>query len=197
MLEPLEGVVTQAWRPERRWRIWAAGLAALLVVGGAVATIPTLGWLRSYAPLQNDGGGPATRPFPRMLQNDSATGRMIVVEPGSYQYLYSFVNYGRWPVTMDHFDVDPATGLSVESFDVFPLRGSSHGVTVVGPGRIKFAHYGFADLRFRFRASCRSIPAGGYRVPLQELRVRYRYLRFFARSQRLWLYDRITVRCAG
>lgn len=183
----------------RRWRARVAGLVALAAVAAAVATIPLLAWVRSYEPLASNGGGPATRAFPRFLRSSEPglgfEGRMAVVGPGSFAYVYFISSDGRWPVTVDRVDVDPASGLSVESVRPLGRPYSGGGVTAVGRSKLRFARRSDAQLVVRFRADCSVIPAGGYGAPVEVLRFRYRYLRFFSRSQYIPVDDRITLHC--
>jgi hypothetical protein len=180
----------------------AAGAVVVVAIGLAAAVL----WLRTYAPL--DGRG-AYAPGPGLGAVSApalGSGGKEVFFP-AYQrgrpFFASFTlhNGGRFAVKVEAMEAPGATSapsvaagtlLTPDSLSTAGVAGHTH------PFRpLTLAPGDSAVLVARFALAC---PAGGGRVPAvftDSLRLRYRYLHWFERTQEVRLPFAVTLRCVG
>lgn len=160
-----------------------AGLVlTVVVVAVATAAVGLLLWLRTYAPLR------ATRPFEPgagvgayVAPTFGSGGKPVFIptyaKPHDFTTRFVLANTGRFAVDVVGFDDEngPITPLSVAPE---PRIGARQTLA----------------LNVRWRLDC------GVRkdeVAVDELRVRYRYLSSFTRTQTVELPFAVTLRCSG
>ena len=175
--------------------------AAIVVTAVAVGTIVL--WLRSYAPI--DAGTGSFAPGPgvgAVIQPAAGSGGKVVFFP-SYRRGRTFLasltlhNSGHFAVTVE--------GLSRQTPQPAPWIGADalfttdsltlQGLRTFQP--ISLAAGDTAVVVARFHPYC---PAGSAKVPAvftDRLALRYRYLRWFTRSQTISLPFAVTLRCVG
>jgi hypothetical protein len=192
-------MLQRAW-----WTPVRIGIAtsAVLLVAAAATGLGLFLWVRSYAPLDTPAGS-SPRPARALpvLGGGAAFGLFeshYLVHPGSVTIEVSLGNEGRWAVDVDQVRAVPAAPqqfavarivLDARTYDARPLPARGWKIHIAPHGR-------GADPSFTFRVRCpANQPRDTYSVPLLGLRVHYRYLRFFSRSQNVQLAFPVTLRC--
>jgi hypothetical protein len=176
----------------------AATIRAVALVAVAAATFV---WLRSYAPLASDSyqfPQPArqARPLPPDTEQDS---RPYVVSPGLVTLGAGLYNDGRWPVEVDGLGLAPTQrGMFVvariairRNPRLLPLRALPTQGWKVRIKRSSFEEW----FTVTFRARCAGQPPGTFSAPITHLRVHYRYLGSFARSEDVQLGAPMMLAC--
>lgn len=160
-----------------------AGLVLIVVVVAAgVATLGLVLWLRTYAPLD------ATRPFEPgpgvgayVAPTFGSGGKPVFIpaytKPHVFTTRFVLANTGRFAVDVVGFDNEngPVTPLAVEPEPRIEARQT-------------------LALNVRWRLDC---GARNDEIAVDELRVRYRYLSLFTRTQTVALPFAVTLRCSG
>ncbi len=185
----------------------ALKLAALAVAGLALVVALALAgvviWLRTYAPLDADGAfspGPGLRAAIRPAPGSGGKQVLVPSYRAGVPFLASFTlhNGGRFAVTVE--GLEPAPDEAPPSVEAVGLLTPASVATTapVGPTQpfqpLTLASGDTAVLVARFRLACHG-PAAA--VSTDALRLRYRYLRWFERTQTLPLPFAVTLRCAG
>ena len=200
------GLLPASLRPLRVLKLAALGLAALVVVAAAAAAAVVL-WLRTYAPLDGSGGEVAPGPgVGAVIQPAVGSGGKEVFFP-AYRNGRTFVasftlhNGGRFAVTVEGLvPAQPETPPWIGPVELLTTESVSPGAPVANtkPFRpLRLAAGDSAVVVARFRPLC---PAGHTRVPsvyADSLTLRYRYARWFERTQRISLPFAVTLRCVG
>jgi hypothetical protein len=202
----VDGLTHVQLRPLRLLKLAALGLAALVVVLAAAAAAVVL-WLRTYAPLDANGGNVAPGPgVGAVIQPAVGSGGKQVFFP-AYRRGRTFVasftlhNGGRFAVTVDGLvPARPETPPWIGPVELLTTESVSPGAPVANtkPFRpLRLAAGDTAVVVARFRPLC---PAGHTRVPSvysDSLRLRYSYARWFSRTQTVSLPFAVTLRCVG
>src|SRR5262245_60339002 len=183
-------------RPISRRALWLAALGVLLAapVGTAIALLV---WIRSYTPLHISGGG-VSGPATEVPADDSSfvDWRIFLVRPGVQGLQFYLDEDGRWPVTLDGIEIGPSPQgdhfvprtVQLQTSDGKLEPPMSEGWTQ------RVGRHDLTPLYVRFNVDCRGLPHGSF-TPVTQLRVHYRYLRFFKRTQTIPLYDHLTLAC--
>jgi hypothetical protein len=188
-VEGTQAVEARARHPYRTAAIVATALAVVVALAGAALYV----WLGSYAPL-DAGGGFAPGPGLAMPTN-GASGKTSFVPAGerrTFDTAFTLRNTGRFTVTVHGVADDASTGLRP-----LGLLGTDSATASADPGHI---HH-LRELRVGPGDSAIlvvrwSVPCGG-RTSEDALRLRYRYLSLFERTQRVTLPFAVTLRCGG
>ena len=154
-------------------------VAVLIVAAGGVYL-----WLRTYAPL--DAAPPIT-PGAGLGADVEPTfgsgGKRVLIpayRPGrSFDTTFTVHNGGRFAVTLR--GVDPAGG---------PVAAT----TLVGPVPVRLDPHDSALVTVRWRLRC---GPGTAQASSDRVRLRYRYLSSFTRTQAVVLPFAVTLRCSG
>lgn len=168
------------------------GTAVAVVV---VATLLGLSlWLRAYAPLDGRAGG-TFAPGPGLGADVEPTfgsgGKPVYIpayrKGGSFDATFTLHNTGRFGVTV--------TGLAGEA------TGPLAPAAVLDPGRrrpisdLRIDPHETALVDVRWRLDCR--PGTPHEVSSDRVRLRYRYLSLFTRTESVELPFAVTLRCSG
>jgi hypothetical protein len=179
----------------------AQATGAVLLVATAATALGLFLWVRSYAPLYTSGGRypqPArgVRPLSLGIKEDV---QAYVVRPGSMTLAVDVSSNGRWPVRIDDLALAPAAD-GVFVAERVAIRRNPRFLalrTLPASGwkvRLERDSLG-QQFTLTFRARCVGLPRGTYSPPVTQLRLHYRYLRFFARSQDVPLVKPIVLAC--
>jgi len=187
-------------------RLAAVFLAALVVVAAA-AVLAVVLWLRSYAPLE--AAAAAAEPGPgvgAVIQPAVGSGGKEVFFPAyrrgkSFVASFTLSNGGHFAVTVEGLVparpepppwIGPVELLTTESVSAGAPVASTHPFQP-----FELAAGDSAVLVARFQPLC---PSGHARVPAvfaDSLRLRYRYARWFQRTETVSLPFAVTLRCVG
>lgn len=199
--------VSQA-RPQAARALKLAGLVAgAATVAVAVCTAAAFLWLRTYAPLDTDAGVFAPGPgVGAVIQPAVGSGGRRVFFPAYRRgrpFLASFTlqNHGRFGVEIlgvDPLAADPPPSVDATGLLATDSVSSDAPVGHTHPFRpFALATGDTAVLVASFRLAC---PRTDGRVPsvfADTVRLRYRYLRWFERTQTVALPFAVTLRCVG
>jgi hypothetical protein len=177
----------------------------VIVVGIAVAAVLYL-WLGSYAPLRTldtayapgPGIGTDVEPVP------GSGGRPVFFPTAGrkrFDTAFTLRNSGRFPVTV--------TGLSKSTPGPAPWLGpeellaTTSSIPSADPGdllpfgTLRIDAGDTATVVVRFALHCKGATAGAPDVYVDAVRLRYRYLSLFTRTQTVRLPFAVTLRCFG
>jgi hypothetical protein len=202
----VDGLANEGLRPLRMLKLAGVVLAALVVVAAAVTGAAAL-WLRTYAPLEALDGGFAPGPgVGAVILPAVGSGGKEVFFPTfrkgkSFVASFTLHNSGHFAVTIEGIvaakpDAPPWIGpvelLTTDSV----TTGAPVGHT--SPFRpLTLSAGDTAVLVARFQPLC---PAGNRRLPgvySDSLVLRYSYVRWFTRTERISLPFAVTLRCVG
>jgi hypothetical protein len=184
------------------WRRGAVIAGVALLVAFVATALGLFFWVRSYAPLYSFGGSAfptpsrGVRPISLGIEEDNAA---YIVRPGPVTLSVDVSNAGRWPVKIEGVELSGAPdGMSVERVAV-RRNGSSlgrqtlprSGWSVPLGGR----KYWGQEFTVTVDARCDGLPRGTYSAPVREMRFRYRYLRYFTRTQDVPLVAPMVLAC--
>jgi hypothetical protein len=175
----------------------AAG-GAVLVLAGAAAILFL--WLRGYAPLEARG---AYAPGPRLAADvepvTGSGGKPVFVpayrRPGeTFDTAFTVHNSGRFAVTLLGFEPDagtsrPAAAGLFRTDAPNPVPGRLHPFR-----RLRLDPDDTATVVVRWRLDCSTEKTSTFS---DAVRLRYRYLSLFTRTERIRLPFAVTLRCAG
>jgi hypothetical protein len=175
--------------------------AAVAVVG--VAVLALFLWLRTYAPLSALQGG-TFGPGPGLgadVEPTFGSGGKTVFIPAyvrgrPFNTSFTIENTGRFAVTLTGIRSSREGAISADRLFATDDAGSA------APSHL----HPFADLRIapkdsvivavRWHLDCTNMTKGG-EATTDHVRLRYRYLSMFSRSQSLELPFAVTLRCSG
>ena len=202
----MEGIAHQGLRPARLLKLAGVFLAALVVVLAAAAAAIVL-WLRTYAPLDANAGAVAPGPgLGAVIQPAAGSGGKEVFFPAyrkGRSFLASFTvrNTGHFSVTLEGLEpAAPGTPPWIGPVQLLTTDSVSAGAPVAHTrpfARFRLTSGDSAVVVVRFRPLC---PAGHRTVPpvyTDTVRLRYRYARWFTRTQSVTLPFAVTLRCVG
>lgn len=182
---------------------FAGVLLAAAIVVTAIAVGAIVLWLRSYAPFDADTGSFAPGPgVGAVIQPAAGSGGKVVFFP-AYRRGRTFLasltlhNAGHFAVTVEGLSPQtPQPPPWIGADDLFTTDSLTlQGLRAFQP--ISLAAGDTAVVVARFRPSC---PVGSTRVPTvftDRIGLRYRYLRWFTRTQTVSLPFAVTLRCVG
>lgn len=202
----MDALANSRLRPTRLLQLAGVGLAALLVVAGVAAAAVVI-WLRTYAPLDTVGGGFAPGPgVGAVIEPAVGSSGKTVFFPAyrkGRSFLASFTlhNSGHFSVTVEGLvparpDVPPWIG----PVQLLTTDSVSSGAPVAHTRPFRPLVLSAGDTAVvvaRFRPLC---PSGHKRLPSvysDSVRIRYRYARWFARTETVSLPFAVTLRCVG
>lgn len=193
-------------RPTRVLKLAGVVLAALVVVAVAGAAAVVL-WARTYAPLEAASGGFAPGPgvgaaIPPALGSGGREVFFPTYRKGrDFTASFTLHNAGHFTVTVEGLaPATPQTPPWVGPVALFSTESVSSNAPAANPRPFQAFQLAAGDTAVvvaRFRLLC---PAGDRRPPsvyADSLRLRYRYLRWFARTQTTQLPFAVTLRCVG
>jgi hypothetical protein len=178
--------------------------AALVVVLAAVATVVL--WLRTYTPLDTIGDFAPGPGVGAVIEPALGSGGKTVFFPAyragkTFDASFTLHNSGHFGVTVE--------GLAVPSPQSPPWIGPSRLLTTASVSAnspvghtspfqpLVLSAGDTAVLVVRFALSCPSRKGRVESVFADSVRIRYRYLRWFSRSQTVKLPFAVTLRCVG
>jgi hypothetical protein len=186
-------------------RLAGLALAGVGVVVAAGLTAVVL-WLRTYAPLDAAGAFAPGPGIGAVIEPALGSGGKEVFFPAyrdGRTFLASFTlhNGGRFAVTVERLEPTAATAAPAVAAAALQTPDS---VSIAAPAAharpfrpLTLAAGDTAVLVVRFRLAC---PARAGRIPAvstDSLRLRYRYLHWFERTQTVTLPFAVTLRCVG
>lgn len=193
-------------RPARILKLAGVFVVALVVVAAAAAASVVL-WLRTYAPLTADTGSVAPGPgVGAVVQPAVGSGGKEVFFPAyskgkSFVASFTLRNAGHFGVTVEGIVPAPAgTPPWVGPVELLTTESVSSGAPVAHTRpftTLGLAAGDSAVLVARFELLC---PAGHRRLPsvyADSLTLRYRYARWFERTETVSLPFAVTLRCVG
>ncbi len=183
--------------------IFAAALAVVLAAAAAAVVL----WLRTYAPLGANGGEVAPGPgVGAVIQPAVGSGGKEVFFPAyrrgrSFVASFTLSNTGHFAVTVEGIVPEtPGTPPWIGAVQLLTTASVSSGAPVAHTrafAPLSLAAGDSAVVVARFRPLC---PAGNRRVPsvyADSLQLRYRYARWFERTETVSLPFAVTLRCVG
>lgn len=202
----VDGVANERLRPTRVLKL-AGVVVAVLVVAAAAGAAAVALWLRTYTPLDATSGGYAPGPgVGAVVEPASGSGGKEVFFP-AYKKGKTFLasltvrNGGRFSVTIER--LVPATPEAPPWIGPVELL-STDSVTTAAPVAhprafrpLTLSPGDTAVVVARFEPIC---PAGHTQAPLvyaDSLRLHYRYLRWFTKTETVTLPFAVTLRCVG
>jgi hypothetical protein len=202
----MDGLVPDRIDAGRLLKLAGVLLAAFVVVLAAAAAAVYL-WLRTYAPLGATAGSLAPGPgVGAVIEPAVGSGGKTVFFP-SYRKGRSFVasftlhNAGHFAVTVEGIvPAQPDTPPWVGPVALLTTDSISSGAPVAHTRPFRTLDLPAGDSAVvvaRFELVC---PAGHRRLPsvyADSLRLRYRYARWFSRTERISLPFAVTLRCVG
>lgn len=177
----------------------------IIVVATAVAAVLYL-WLGSYAPLRTLDAGYAPGPgIGTDVEPVPGSGGRPVFFPTSgrrrFDAAFTLRNSGRFPVTvtgMSKPTPGPAPWLGPEELLATTSSNASADPSDLLPfENLRIDAGDSATVVVRFALRCAGATAGAADVYVDAVRLRYRYLSLFTRTQTVRLPFAVTLRCFG
>jgi hypothetical protein len=185
----------------------AATIAAGVVVIAAIAATVLYFWLGSYAPLRADATGFAPGPgVGADVQPVAGSGGRTVYFPAvgrrrTFDTAFTLRNTGRFTVTV--LGIAPAGVEAAPWVGPVALLATSSSTASADPDELlpfqslRLARGDTAILVLRFGLRCRGATSASPDVFTSAVRLRYRYLSLFTRTQTVRLPFAVTLRCVG
>jgi hypothetical protein len=205
-IELVDGLANDGLRPSRVLKlavVVVGGLVVAAAVGGALLVL----WLRAYAPLDTNGGGFAPGPtLGAAIEPAFGSGGKEVFFPvyrkdTSFAASFTLHNDGRFSVTVE--GLVPARPLAPPWIGPVKLL-STDSVSTIAPVThtrpfqpLTLSPGDTAVVVARFAQVCPSSRRGAPSATTDSLRLRYRYLRWFTRTETVTLPFAVTLRCVG
>lgn len=194
--------------PRAAYALKFAGLVvAALVVVAVAAVAAIVFWLRTYTPLDTAGGGFAPGPgVGAVIEPAVGSGGKTVFFPAyrnGRPFVASFTlhNSGHFSVTLEGLsaaDPESAPWVGPQSLLTTDSVSTSAPVSHTGPFQpLSLSPGDTAVLVVSFRLSCPKRQGREPSVFSDSVRLRYRYLRWFERTQTVTLPFAVTLRCVG
>jgi hypothetical protein len=176
------------------------GALALVVVAAAVVLAL---WFRAYAPLSATGSGSFAAGHGLAVQPTFGSGGKAVFTPTyrkgrAFDTAFTLTNTGRFAVTVLGL---PASQPNAEGLTAQDLFASDFPTASADPahlhplGSLRLEPHDTAIVDVRWRLDCGSNNAG--EIASDRIRLRYRYLSMFTRTQSVELPFAVTLRCVG
>jgi hypothetical protein len=188
--------------PERH-PLRAAGLVAgALALVVAAAAVVLLLWLQTYAPLSATGGGSFAAGRGLVAQPVFGSGGKPVFIPAyrkgrTFDTAFTLENTGRFAVTVLGL---PTSQLSVAGLTAQAVLASDFPTASADPAHLhpfvslRLEPHDTAIVGVRWRLDCRKNTRD---IASDRVRLRYRYLSMFTRTQSVELPFAVTLRCVG
>lgn len=202
----MDGLTRVGIRPVRALKLAGVFLAALAVVVAAALAAVTL-WLRTYTPLRALGDSVAPGPgVGAVIQPAVGSGGKEVFFPAyrkgrTFVTSFTLANTGHFAVTVEGLEpAAPEAPPWIGPVELLTTESVSTGAAVAHtkPFRpLRLTAGDTAVVVARFEPLC---PAGRRRVSpvyVDSLRLRYRYARWFERTETISLPFAVTLRCVG
>jgi hypothetical protein len=185
----------------------AATIAAGIVVIGAIAAVALYVWLGSYAPLRAASTGFAPGPgIGADVQPVAGSGGRTVYFPAvgrrhTFDTAFTLRNNGRFTVTV--LGIAPVTTGPAPWVGPVALLATSSASASADPEELlpfqslRLARGDSAILVLRFGLRCGGASSTSPDVFTDGVRLRYRYLSLFTRTQTVRLPFAVTLRCVG
>jgi hypothetical protein len=185
----------------------AATIAAGIVVIGAIAAAVLYVWLGSYAPLRAASTGFAPGPgVGADAQPVAGSGGRTVYFPAvgrrrTFDTAFTLRNGGRFTVTV--LGIAPVTTGPAPWVGAVELLATSSATASADPNELlpfqslRLARGDSAILVLRFGLRCKGATSTSPDVFTDGVRLRYRYLSLFTRTQTVRLPFAVTLRCVG
>jgi hypothetical protein len=183
-----------AWLSPRRV---AFAVAATLFVALAAIALGLFLWARSYTPLALSATASSIRGrVPALSGQGFSSTQHYLLRPGTREVEYGLVNDGRWAIEVDRLSAVPAAPGEFTVQRVVANAFSIHERPLPTRGwQFRIGPHDGAGVGITFRLRCVVQPRGTFSLPVIALRVHYRYLRVFERTQDVPLHDAMTLAC--
>ncbi len=202
----MDGLVEDGFRPARALKIAGVFLAAVLVVAGVAAAALYL-WLRTYAPLESAPTDYAPGPgVGAAIEPAVGSGGKEVFFPAyrggkAFDVAFTLHNKGHFTVTVTALVpeqegkppwIGPVAALGTSSVSAGADVNRTHPFQplLLSPGDT-------GGLVVRFQPVCTPKQRRPSPVYVDRVRLRYRYLRLFERTQTVELPFAVTLRCVN
>jgi hypothetical protein len=185
----------------------AATVAAAVVLVVAIVVGGLYLWLASYAPLHALANGFAPGPGvgADVQPVTGSLGRPVyfpaVPRDRSFDAAFTVRNGGRFTITV--LGLEPARASTPPWIGPVALLGTTSATASADPSqlvpfeRLRLAHGDTAILVVRFALRCSGATDRSPDVYADRVRLRYRYLSLFTRTQTVRLPFAVTLRCVG
>jgi hypothetical protein len=185
----------------------AATAAAGLIVVAAIAAGAVYLWLGSYAPLRaaTSGFAPGSGVGADVQPVTGSGGRTVYFpvlrRSRTFDTAFTLRNSGRFTVTV--LGLEPATPGPAPWVGPVEVRVTTSSTASADPGELlpfqslRLARGDTAILVVRFGLRCKGATAAAPDVFADRIRLRYRYLSVFTRTQTVRLPFAVTLRCVG
>jgi hypothetical protein len=176
--------------------------AAVAVVG--VAVLALFLWLRTYAPLQADRVTGSVAPGPGLdadVEPTFGSGGKTVFLPAyragrPFDVAFTIENTGRFAVTLTGIAVRTDSMLYPDALFATDAAGSAAPSHLHPFQDLRLNPKDSAQIAVRWRLHCPKGNSGG-QIASDRVRLRYRYLSMFSRSQSVELPFAVTLRCSA
>jgi hypothetical protein len=184
-------------------RLAATILSATVAVVG-VAVLALFLWLRTYEPLAAIGIGGSVAPGPGLgadVEPTFGSGGKTVFIPAyrkgrPFDAAFTIENTGRFAVTLTGITSTPVGPLYAERLFATDSVGSADPAHLHPFRELRLDPKESALIAVRWHLDC-SKKGSGTEVTTDHVRLRYRYLSMFNRSQSVELPFAVTLRCSG
>lgn len=177
--------------------------AAVAVVG--VAVLALFLWLRTYAPLDATGITGSVAPGPGLgadVEPTFGSGGKTVFIPAyrkgrPFDVAFTIENTGRFAVTLTGIRSTLVGPLFAARLFATDAAGSADPAHLHPFRELRLDPKDSALIAVRWHLDCSKNAGGGTEVTTDHVRLRYRYLSMFNRSQSVELPFAVTLRCSG
>jgi hypothetical protein len=188
--------------PERHPLRTAALVAGALAVVVAAAAVVLLLWLKTYAPLSATRGGSFAAGRGLVAQPVFGSGGKAVFMPAyrkgrTFDTAFTLENTGRFAVTVLGLPTSQpnAEGLTPQAVLASDFPTASADLAHLHPfGSLRLEPHDTAIVGVRWRLNCTKNTG---EIASDRIRLRYRYLSMFTRTQSVELPFAVTLRCVG